>query len=262
MSSSQSQSDRLAEIRRKQREDLSVVFDDPLDRFACSDNESLRIVSQELANKEDTIKARIRAVSGKSQEERGSFNPFRVQSFIEQRESIVEELATHLKSSRAAIREARARNVVDPLTAKSLLSGMEDVDAEILKERAALAKNRTKLEYAILSHPTHARIGEAYLSAIFERLPDPAGAAAAATSLHTSRDKQDQLQFRSLLIQAYSPPELAEDERILWCPVSRMWHDKLTIKAAHLVPYALGEVNVSYIFGLSQEDGYKAIWSY
>lgn len=263
MTSSQNQSDRRAEIRRKQREEaLSVIFDDPLDRFACSDNESLRSVSQELANKQNTIKEKIRAFSNQSQEELGSFNPPRAQSFIEQRESIVEELATHLKSSRAVIREARARNVVDRPTAKKLLSEMENVDAEILKERAALAKNRVKLEYAILAHPAHARIGEAYLSAaVVDRLPDPAGATT-TTSVQTSRDEQDQQQFRSLLIQAYSPSELAEHESLLWCPASRMWHENVLIKAAHLVPYALGEVNVSYFFGLPHEDGYEAIWSY
>lgn len=52
---------------------------------------------------------------------------------------------------------------------------MEDYDADILKKRAALAKNGVKLGYAMLEHPTHARIGEAYISAIVEKLPNPAG---------------------------------------------------------------------------------------
>lgn len=258
-SSNPSQSDRRAEIRRKQREASSAVFNDPLERYATSDSESLRSVSEELAEKEDSIKAKIRAVSGQSQEQLGSFSPPRAQGFIEQRESIVEELASHLKSSRAAVREARANNIVDRPTAKRLLSGMEDVDADILKERAALAKNRVKLKYAILSHPSHARMGDAYMSAIVEKLPDPAGA---TTSVQGSRDKQDQAQFRSLLIQAYSPAELATSADAVWCPVSHNWLANAAIRAAHIVPYAIGEVNASYIFGLRPEEGYEAIWSY
>lgn len=81
------------------------------------------------------------------------------------------------------------------------------------KERATLVKNYVKLEYAILGHPTCACIGEAYVSAIVERLPDPAE----ATYL---------------------------------------------ITAAHIVPYAIGEVIADYIFGVRPEEGYEAIWSH
>lgn len=51
-------------------------------------------------------------------------------------------------------------------TGKRLLSGNENLDAALLKVRAALAKNRVKAEYGILSYPTHSRIGEAYLGAL------------------------------------------------------------------------------------------------
>lgn len=166
----------------------------------------------------------------------------------------MEEVASHLKSSRAAVRNARVSNVVDKPTAKRLLSDMEEYDADILKERAALAKNRVKLQYAILAHPTHAKIGEAYLSAIVERLPNPAGA---TTNVQGSRDKTDQEQYRSLLIQAYSPM----DADVLYCPVSHKWHDEAAVIASHIVPYAIGEVNISYVFGLRPEEGYEAIWS-
>lgn len=70
----------------------------------------------------------------------------------------------------------------------------------------------------------------------------------------------DQQQFRSLLIQAYSPQELAPNKEALRCLVSKVWHSKLSIHATHIVPYAIGEVNASYVFGLRPEEGYKAIW--
>lgn len=41
-----------------------------------------------------------------------------------------------------------------------------EFDAALLKERAALAKNRMKLEFGILSHRTPVRIEKAYLAAV------------------------------------------------------------------------------------------------
>lgn len=243
------------EKRRHQRESLSAVFRDPLERFSTSSNENLRTVSRELADQEDILKERIRTVSGTSQEELGSFSPPKAKRFLAERETLAEELASHLKASRTAVRDARVSNRIDRGTAKRLLSGTEAVDADLLKERAALAKNRVKLEYGILAHPTHARIGEAYLSAIIKSLPEPAGA---RVHMQDSRDKTDQQQFKSLLIQAHSPIE--ERPMMLWCPVTRTWHDKLLMKATHIVPYGIGEINASYVFGLPPEDGYKAIW--
>lgn len=141
MSSSQSPSDPRVEMRGKQREETSsvdFVFDDSLHRFICSNNNEslLRSVSQELANKEDTIKIRIRAVLDRSQEILGLFSPSRAERFVEQREFIVEELATHLKSSRVVVKEARARNVVDDLTAKRLLSRIEDIDGRNFERKS------------------------------------------------------------------------------------------------------------------------------
>lgn len=152
-------------IQHKERKALSAIFQDSLERFATSGNESLRTVSEELAKQEETLRAKIRVLSGTSQKELGSFSPLKAQKFLEERECIVAELATHLKTSRTAVKDAEATNMVDRSTAKRLLLGTEDFDAAILKERAALAKSRMKLEYTILEHPTYARIGEAYLSA-------------------------------------------------------------------------------------------------
>lgn len=254
-----SEAEKRIERRRQQSKALSAVFTDPLDRFAASDSTPLRSVSLELANKEDNFKVRIRAVSDQNQTQLGSFNPPRAQSFVQDREAVVEELAAHLKSTRNVVKEARANNAVDRKTAKMLLSITEEVDADILKERAALAKNRMKLEYAILSHPAHSRIGEAYLSAIDDKLGNFAGA---TFNVQGSRNKHDQEQFRALLTQAYSPSTLAPAEDALWCPFSRAWVMSEAMTAAHIVSYAVGEVNASYIFGLPQAQGYEAIWSY
>lgn len=38
--------------------------------------------------------------------------------------------------------------------AKKILSGIEDLDTALLRERVTLAKNRIKVEYGTLSHTT------------------------------------------------------------------------------------------------------------
>ena len=119
------------------------------------------------------LKKRIKTVSDQFQEKVGSFSSSWVQNFLKQRKCIVEQLATHVKYTRAVVENARAKNTVDRRTAKRLFLGTENVNADILKKRAALAKNRVKLEYAILCPPAQAHIGKAYMNAIIERLSDP-----------------------------------------------------------------------------------------
>lgn len=135
-----------------------------------------------------------------------------------------------------------------------------------LKERAALARNRMKLEFGILSHPTHARIGEAYLAVIVESLPELAGA---RLNRQRSRDKYDQEQFKALVRQAYTftketpaydPPR--SDPPMLWCPITRAWHDTMNMTTVHIVPCGIGEINAAYNFGLPADEGWTALWSF
>lgn len=244
-----------------------MAFQDPLQRFTISPEPKLQQLSQELADEGEKLKQRIRNVSANSQEIIGSFSPETAQKFVAEREPLTEQLAVHLKACRAKVREARENHMVDRKTAKRMLSGIEELDATLLKERAALARNRVKLEFGILSHPTHARIGEAYLAAIVENLPEPAGA---RIKKQRARDNYDQHQFKTMVRQAYTPdPESKEYDAPpitgfsqLWCPVTRAWHDSMITTVAHIVPYGIGEFNAAYIFGVPVEDGWKTIWDY
>lgn len=254
------------EKRRKQRDSLRLAFADPLECFSISPEPALRSVSQELADKGERLKERVRNISASSDEIIRKFDPKHAQKYVAEREPLAEEVASHIKTCRNKVREAQEKKLVDRNTAKRLLSGMEEFDAALLKERAALARNRMKLEFGILSHPTHARIGEAYLAAIVESLPEPAGA---RLKKQGSRDKYDQDQFKALVRQAYTPTKETpaydapcSDPPMLWCPITRAWHDTLSMITAHIVPYGIGEINVAYIFGLPTEEGWTAIWSY
>lgn len=121
---------------------------------------------------------------------------------VAQREAPTEELAAHLRACRTKIREGQEHDRVDKKSAKRMISGIEELEAALLKERAALARNRAKLEFGILSHPTHARISEAYLASLVENLSEPAGA---RLKKQRSRDHYDQNQFKKPVRQAYTP---------------------------------------------------------
>lgn len=118
--------------------------------------------NQEIAHDVERSKERIRKVSASSEEEIASFKAEIATGFVNERE----DLTAHLKAYRFKIREAQDQGLVNKPQAKRLLSGNENLDAAILKVYAALAKNRIKVEYGILSYATHLRIGEAYQAAL------------------------------------------------------------------------------------------------
>lgn len=193
---------RREDKRRKQREGLSLPFADPLECFSISPEPALWSVSQELTDGGERLKERARIFSAFSDEAIRKFDPKNAQKYVSERERLAEEVASHIKACRNKVREAQENKLVDRNNAKKLLCGMEEFDAALLKERAALARHRMKLEFGILSHPTPARIGEAYLAAIVESLPESAGE---RLKKQGSRDKYFQEQFKALVRQAYTP---------------------------------------------------------
>lgn len=84
------------------------------------------------------------------------------------RKPTLEDLASHLKADRSNMREEKSKEVFQqPIAKNKLLSGIEDLDPTFIKKRAALAKNRIKVEYGILSHTAPLTLGEAPLTALY-----------------------------------------------------------------------------------------------
>lgn len=152
---------RREEKRRKQRESFRLPFADPLECFSISPEAALWSVSQELTDEGERLKKRVRIFSAFSDEVIRNFDPKNAQKYVAERERLAEEVASHITACRNKVRGAQENKLVDRNNAKKLLCGMEEFDASLLKERAALARNRMKLEFVILSHPTPVRIGEA-----------------------------------------------------------------------------------------------------
>lgn len=143
---------------------------------------------------------------------------------------------------------------IDQQTAKELLSAIEKDDETLVRERATLFKDKEKMKLGILAQKPHKLLGEAYLEALCQLLSEPACA-----QLHKGRSSDDQSNFKTQLREAYNP----SNDRYMrdWCPITGTWRHSDTMKAAHIIPHAIGEIQASYIFGLPVEKGYTVLWS-
>jgi hypothetical protein len=245
------------EKRKSQRESLNKAFGDSLVGFSIP--EIVRKHSAELDEAAKELHERERKISSASQERVEHDDGRQAQHFLETREQFVNDAATFLKKGKSVVKDLRAKDILDRATAKRAYKDLDGSDTALVKERAALVTNRIKLRYGILSHTSHARIGEAYLAAIVEYMPEPAGA---QIKKQGSRNRSDQTGFRKRLEQAYNWADYKQNEtnHRCWCPVMKKMVLDRYIIAAHIVPYSIGEVNAAYLFGLDQEKGYEAIW--
>lgn len=139
------------------------------------------------------ISDRIRTISASSDENIQYNNQQQAESYVENRQNLVDDAAICIKHCKNVVKELRNNQQLDRPTAKRAHKELDESDVELLKERATLAANRVKLTYGILAHPTHSRLGEAYLSCIVENLPEPAGA---RFHKQGSRSGTDQSNFR------------------------------------------------------------------
>ena len=216
--------------------------------------------SSEIDEAAIRFEKRVRKLSVQSNEAVDIENEEQVKEYLNNRKSLADEGAFWLKKSKNVIESLRKDNVLDGPTAKRAHNELDRCDKALLQERAALAANRVKVQYGILSHTSHARIGEAYLAAIVESMPEPAGA---QIKNQGARESYDQTSFRKRILASYNAPgyDSDPDNAECWCPVTKTVHLEELITAAHIVPYSIGEVNVAYLFGLDPERGYEAIWS-
>ena len=136
---------------------------------------------------------------------------------------------------------------------------LDNVETVFALERGALARDRARIALRIAADHMHQKLGEAYMMAITDRMKAPANA---RIDLGGKRTGSDQSHFRDKLIQLYNSPEAIGNES-LWCPDVKayVFNPDSQVKAAHLVPVAIGETNTAYIFSVKLRDGFDCIWS-
>ncbi|KAK7431532.1 hypothetical protein QQZ08_002023 [Neonectria magnoliae] len=136
---------------------------------------------------------------------------------------------------------------------------MENFEKTVLAHRAKLAvlqshKNQIIGEYlddmdTQLANKHHD--DWAYIDLIISRLQAPCGA---RLSLFKSRDVMSQLRFRNAVIHSYDAEGPGERA---WCCIEGAFFNQKYIKAAHIVPYNIGELNAEYFFGTaSAKEGH------
>ncbi|KAJ9641486.1 hypothetical protein H2199_005456 [Coniosporium tulheliwenetii] len=244
---------RAEEKRRKQRAGLARNYD-PLAQFTIP--EVVRKLSSELAEEANEFAQRLKQNSATSLEI-VTMNEEQSRHYIDEREHLANDATVLIKKSRAFVNDMSDQGHLDPSTSKRVRDDLESQESQLVKERTAVATRRAKLEFGIMTHASHSRLGEAYLACLAEKLDLPSGA-----RLEKGRESGDQSNFRKFLRLTYTPPGF-DDPRLpkSWCHVTGQHLRDEEIKAAHIYPVAAGEVTAAYIFGLDVEDGYTALWS-
>jgi hypothetical protein len=264
MASPDEQIQKHLDKRSKMRQSSDSSFSDPLQDFQTPT--AVRRISKLIDDESAELEGRLRKISRSSDEPIGNESD-KVHQYLDQRQELVEDLQVHLQKVRKIIREASTESSSGLLKKelKRAFTEIVEVDRTLQKERSAIAADQTRVKYRVLSQASNVKLGEAYMMAITENLPEPADS---AYKKQHGRSKADQTSFRNRLIKAYdtkgdeileTPPEFQTYK--IWCPTSGAEFKASIMKAAHILPYSIGEANAAYLFGCDPSEGYEAIWS-
>lgn len=246
------------QVRRRKWRKLLV---DPLAPFSTSADLGFCPFSIDLAEDGQRLKERIRVTSGISNACLRSISPSRAERFVTDRAALLDDLSHHNRACRETLRKLVSSDSGDQETLERLGTGVADFDLIVSTEREAIFRDRVRLEMGILSQRSPALIGQAYLAALAEysvQSTDP-------LQRHEDRTKID---FANQVVNLYTPakesPEYDAPEELgwRWCPVTHAWHRLSSMTVLQIVPYTIGECNTSLVFGLRQDEGWKALWGF
>lgn len=205
--------------------------------------ESARSFSAELARQGHELRARADRLSEESKRivsgERAE-----AEAYVQSRGEFVEDQVSYLKNYEAAMNSAEAAGKLDKPARKRVRSEVAELERTIVKERAALAGSKAKLEFGIIAHRSHHRLGDAYLDSLIRSFEPPHDA---QLDVGGSRDRTAQPAFRAAIFSAYKPPSDPESSDAAWCPVTKQFWGEEGMKAAHIVPYAVGETQAAHL---------------
>ncbi len=161
--------------RLHMRQSLDASFGDPLEGFKTPI--AARQISKSIDDESAELEGRIRKISDSSDELIGDGEE-RTTTYINQRQAVVDAVEKHINKARRILSEERTQLLAGPRRneLKRALRELDESDSMLLNERTALAAHRIRVKYSVLGHPSNVKIGEAYLMAITENLPEPAEA--------------------------------------------------------------------------------------
>lgn len=257
--------------RSSMRRSLGATFGDPSDDFSIPI--PIRKISSEFETRCRRLEERIREFSRSSDDSVGA-GPDRVDAYCNQRKDLAAEAgecySTMLKATAEHYETLSPGPDRDSL--EKAIRQFRENEHCLLRERAAHATRDAQLRLSMRGQHHSANMGEAYWVAVTEVMSEPAEA---SHQLKPGRFKTDQTNFRNSLIKAYTSPEngskVLEEEALLdpifqpsakiWCPIFGMEFEPKDVKAAHIMPVAVGESAMAYMFGLPLGRGAEALWS-
>lgn len=226
-------------------------------------------ISESVENDTAELEGRIRGLSKLSKETTGN-DHHPLSSYIEQRAILMDDIQRHLQHVRRVTLRARPSAAEEDEDSKTedLRRTLEKLGASedlVLRERAALASSRVRIEYGMRGQLDHTKLGEGYIIALTENFSAPLG----SSYPRWKTSGIDQSSFRNRLIKAYQlessqlleSPGVVGIEKTLWCPISRREHNHRATSAAHIMPCNIGLTNVTYLFGAKAHEGYGILWS-
>ena len=182
----------------------------------------------------------------------------KIAHFINDRETVTKDGVATFKEAKKILEELRKDGSIDRPRFKRMYKELDDNETALALERGALARDRARIALAISAHRFQERLGAAYMMAITDKMMAPAGA---TIELDGSRPS-DQSNFKTKLIRTYNgSAAVGQDKQ--WDPVlgDYVQGSVVTMKAAHIVPYCIGESNMAYLLGVPLNEGFSSLWS-
>lgn len=246
--------------RREPRPPRLPVLIDPLEPFSTSPESDFAKIDPELRDARELLKQRIEVTVGVSNTTARWISPDRAVTFVKHRQLLLIDLFDHQRQCRDLLRQVQVPQTIDRPTFNRLLSEVRDFDQIIWKEQQTLAQapNDARITVGILSYPSPAFIGQAYLAALAD---------VQATSVPDDDDIQKLARFCDFIGHAYNPakgspqydpPGIENGREWAWCPVTRAWHDQRSILVVQIMPPSIS--SAATCFGLPEDEDPKILW--
>jgi hypothetical protein len=242
------------------------IYEKEIRPYAEAANENKRKFSEISRDSEEKIQSATS--SERYKDDKNAWKGFisgesskKLSAYIEAQEATLQSVNHHIKV------------LVEQFAAGNLNLSSLEKDKEI--ERLEKFASHIQGNLIVLKEQTDQIIGEwgdemrglrrqeqsdwAYIDLLISRYKTPEGA---RLSLFKRRDPDTQERFRAKVFKAYDGAQ--KDEKLLWCCISGAWHTggrgAGRVRAAHIVPYNIGELNANYLFG-PPSDGAEHLMS-
>ena len=221
----------------------------------------LRQLAPEMENETANIQGRVRRLNRSSEESVGDDTSTR--DYVDSRVGVIEEITAVCTKARDRLqKQIKGSTRAQEKEIQREIKQIDGIERAVKRERYVLAAHRARIELQVSTSGVNTRMVQAYLQALTSQVKRPSG----AQYEHMKRDDLDQQDFRDNLIRVYQPEGeryLAKPKKLqpkLWCPVTEQWHDKHGVRAAHIVPHSIGEIDIAYLFGQPADKGHSLMW--